>query len=132
MIEKIDHINLTVRNLDESIEWYSKVFGFEKVESGHAMGSPYAIVAFNDFMICMYEEADRKSAAKAGDSEFHQLYHFGIRVQSAEKWKEVIARHSLKINYGGEVHYPKSTSWYVNDPSGHEIEVSYTAKGLWS
>ncbi len=34
MTIKLDHINLTVENLKESIEWYRKIFGFELVESG--------------------------------------------------------------------------------------------------
>jgi catechol 2,3-dioxygenase-like lactoylglutathione lyase family enzyme len=30
----LDHLNLTVRNLEESIAWYGRVFGFKKVEGG--------------------------------------------------------------------------------------------------
>jgi catechol 2,3-dioxygenase-like lactoylglutathione lyase family enzyme len=131
MFEKFDHINLTVKNLTESIDWYAKIFGFEKMESGTAMGSPYAIVGFNDFMLCMYEEQDRQSAQKMGDAPFHQIYHFGIRVKDEDAWRAAIAKHQLKIQYGGEIAYPRSISWYILDPSGHEIEVSYTQKGLW-
>lgn len=131
MIEKIDHINLTVKNLNESLDWYAKVFGFEKVESGRAMGSSYAIIARNDFALCMYEEKDRKSADDMGDSPFHQIYHFGIRVSDAELWRDVVKKNNLKLYYGGEVPYANSVSWYIHDPSGHEIEVSYTEKGLW-
>ncbi len=34
MTIKLDHINLTLANLKQSIEWYGKIFGFELVESG--------------------------------------------------------------------------------------------------
>lgn len=131
MIEKIDHINLTVANLTESVDWYSKVFGFEKLESGHAMGSDYAIIGYDDFMLCMYEEKDRKEAQQMRDSDAHQIYHFGFRVKNLEDWQTTLTKHKIKVNYGGPVEYPRSTSWYVYDPSGHEIEVSYSAKGLW-
>lgn len=132
MFEKLDHINLTVHNLDESIEWYGKVFGFEQVERGIAMGSPFSIIARNDFALCIYEEPKRKSAAVQGDSEYHQLYHFGIRVSDVEAWRKVVRINNLKLSYGGPVAYPKSISWYVIDPSGHKIEVSYTKEGLWA
>jgi hypothetical protein len=34
-----------------------------------------------------------------------------------------VARENVEVNYGGEVHWPHSRSWYVNDPTGWEIEV---------
>ncbi len=127
MTIKLDHINLTVANLKESIEWYGKVFGFELVESGTtAYGHKWGIVGSNDSMICMYEVAGRLRADQKEDHSIHQIDHFGIRVSDRDQWRKTIQEHSLKIHYGGEVEYPFSRSWYVHDPSGHEIEVSYS------
>ena len=42
-------------------------------------------------------------------------------------WEEVIEREGLEVLYGGPVHWPHSTSWYVQDPTGWEIEVA-----LWN
>jgi len=127
MIVKLDHINLTVANLSESIEWYGKVFGFALAESGTTPeGAKWGIVAANDSMICMYEYAGRISADTAEDTSAHRIYHFGIRVSNLEKWEQTIQEHKLKLYFGGLVEYPNSKSWYIHDPSGHEIEVSYT------
>ncbi len=129
MTIKLDHINLTVANLTESIEWYRKIFGFELVESGiKPEGVRWGIVAINDSMICMSEYAERVPANKVEDKLVHQIYHFGIRVSDAKKWLLTIQEHKLKLYYGGQVEYPSSKSWYVHDPSGHEIEVSHTAQ----
>lgn len=129
MTVKLDHINLTVANLKDSIEWYGKIFGFELVESGTTpQGIRWGIVAFNDSMICMTEYAGRTAADKFEDKSVHQIYHFGIRVSDIEKWQHTIQDHKLKLYYGGQVEYPSSKSWYVHDPSGHEIEVSYTSQ----
>lgn len=128
MTIKLDHINLTVANLTESIEWYGKIFGFQLVESGTTpQGVRWGIVAFNDSMICMSEYAGRAAADEAEDKSAHQIYHFGIRVSDIEKWQQTIRDRNLKLYYGGEIEYPSSKSWYVHDPSGHEIEVSHTA-----
>ena len=33
-IKHLDHLNLTVNNLAESVAWYARVLGFELVEQG--------------------------------------------------------------------------------------------------
>lgn len=127
MTIKLDHINLTVANLKDSIEWYGKIFGFELVESGISpKGVPWSIVALDDSMICMSEYPARTAADKAEDTSVHQIYHFGIRVSDQDKWQKTIQHHKLKLYYDSPLPYQYSKSWYIHDPSGHEIEVSYT------
>lgn len=129
MTIKLDHINLTAADLQKSIEWYQKVFGFKLVESGTTPeGIKWGIVAFNDSMICMTEYPGRTAANKFEDKSVHQIYHFGLRVSDLEQWQQTIKDYQLKLNYTGEVNYANSKSWYIYDPSGHEIEVSYTAQ----
>ena len=38
-----------------------------------------------------------------------------------------LSRQHLDVRYGGAVSWPHSTSWYVVDPTGYEIEVA-----LWN
>lgn len=128
MTIKLDHINLTVSDLQKSIQWYQKIFGFELVESGTTPeGIKWGILAFNDSMICMTEYPDRTLANKSDDRSVHQIYHFGLRVSDEDTWKKTVQDNQLKLYYGGQITYPNSKSWYIHDPSGHEIEVSYTA-----
>src|SRR5262249_32392119 len=86
----------------------------------------WAIVAMNDSMICMTEYAGRVLADHHDDESFHQIDHFGIRVSDVDQWLQIVNEHKLRVYYGGVVEYPYSRSWYVQDPSGHAIEVSYT------
>jgi catechol-2,3-dioxygenase len=131
MTIKIDHINLTVKNLKESMDWYGKMFGFKIVESGKTQkGTKWGIVAFNDAMICMAEYKERKIASKEDDESVHKIYHFGIRVSDEAKWKQLIHTNNIQLQYGGVIEYPYSKSWYIHDPSGHEIEVSFTDKEI--
>ncbi|MEZ4744011.1 MAG: VOC family protein [Bdellovibrionota bacterium] len=128
---KFDHINLTVSNLEESIVWYKKIFGFTLVERGLKLDeSRWAIVARNDFMVCMTEMSSRKLAVQWGEdadelANYHKVYHFGIRIFDEEKWMQKVNEFNLRLYYGGVVEYPHSKSWYIRDPSGHSIEVSY-------
>ncbi len=121
---KIDHINLTVRNLEESINWYKTMFGFELKEGELKDSSElWAIVGKDDSMICMYEENLKSPEMK--DSAFHKIYHFGIRVSDKDDWEKRLQENNIKLLYGGVHKYPRSLSWYFFDPSGHKIEVSY-------
>ncbi|MFL5783920.1 MAG: VOC family protein [Bacteriovoracaceae bacterium] len=126
---KLDHINLTVRNLQESMSWYHELFGFEFKEGDVTSASePWAIVGKNDSMICMYEDKNLKPASDNSDG-VHRIYHFGLRISEKEAWEKIVQEKNLKIMYGGAYQYPHSLSWYIHDPSGHEIEVSYVAGG---
>ncbi len=125
MFVRIDHVHLVVKNLKESIHWYQNIFGFELVESGQTdAGADWGVLAHNDSMICLSE-------AKAPFSEgpLHsgiRVAHFGLRVTDRMRWVRTIEEHRLQLFYGGLVQYPFSQSWYIQDPTGHEIEVSYS------
>lgn len=121
-IAKLDHINFTVNNLQESITWYQKVFHFELVESGRsAKGKRWGILKSGDSMLAITEYPEKK--VYEGE-EFHQSYHFGLRLDDAKEWQEKIDKYQLKTYYMSPVKYPHSTSWYVKDPTGNEIEVA--------
>ena len=120
---KLDHINLTVTNLEASIDWYGRVFGMELVEEGRDE-RPWAIVACNDSMICMTEYSGLDAPDRSGSR--HRVNHFGIRIADEDDWRATVDREQLPLYYGGVNEYPHSRSWYIKDPSGHTIEVSYS------
>jgi catechol-2,3-dioxygenase len=126
MKAKFDHINLTVKNLAESMEWYKKAFDFEFLEGNikHPQ-EPWAIIGKDDVMLCMYEDPALLPAMDCSEPKYHKVYHFGIRISDRSEWEKRAAENKFNVLYGGAYQYPRSVSWYVMDPSGHEIEVSY-------
>jgi catechol 2,3-dioxygenase-like lactoylglutathione lyase family enzyme len=121
---KIDHINISVKNIKTSFGWYQDIFGFRLVEEGqNSSGSKYVVIENNDFMICMSENPNWKSPSLEANDLTHKIFHFGLRIENESVWKELIKLHDLTLTYG-EVDYPRSKSWYVLDPDGYEIEVS--------
>jgi catechol 2,3-dioxygenase-like lactoylglutathione lyase family enzyme len=123
---KLDHVNLTVDDLDATIGWYGRVFGFEVVERDVQDGVPWAVLHIDDAMLCIYEypereHPDRFELEKRG---LHGMNHFSLRIEDEKRWQEVVERESLDVLYGGIIEWPHSRSWYIKDPTGNEIEVT--------
>lgn len=120
---RVDHLNMTVNSLEETERWYARVFGFAAVERGVRNGHRWAILRQSDTMLCVYEYPELKRGQ--GDGPRHRIFHFGLRVDDRSAWEATIEREKLEIDYGGAIRYPHSLSWYLSDPTGHELEVSY-------
>jgi catechol 2,3-dioxygenase-like lactoylglutathione lyase family enzyme len=127
MLLKIDHLNISVKNLEQSVKFYHDLFDLKVEESGLAQdGSPYKIIGLNDFHLCMYEKPELSSAQIASSP----IDHFGFRIDDKAAFLERCKERGLQFNYGGEIPYKVSSSWYITDPSGYEIEVSYASGGI--
>lgn len=122
----IDHINLSVKNFLETAQWYKEIFGFEIVEQGLYRKRPWGVLRSQDTMLCIYEDGDRRSASSEDSiqDQFHRINHFGLRIKDKEQWEQTLSKFQLKTYYGSPIQHRFSTSWYVQDPSGHEIEIS--------
>lgn len=130
MFQKIDHINVSVKNINETVLWYGNVFGFKKVEEGSSLsGVKFVIIENKDTMLCIYEHPDWKASDLNGPTTQHQIFHIGFRITDEAKWRERIKEFDLTLSYG-EINYPRSNSWYVLDPNGYEIEVSCLKEGV--
>ena len=53
----IDHVNMKVRNLRQSAEFYNNLFGFEikQKENSNKLGVPSQIIGNDTIKLCMYE-----------------------------------------------------------------------------
>lgn len=122
-VEMLDHLNMTVRDVEESATWYGRVFGFETVEQGDWHGQPWRILKSGEALLCIYQVPGRGAPALAAHDR-HAIKHFGFRVQDRERWAKTVELEGLELHYGGVIDYPHSQSWYVRDPNGYEIEVA--------
>jgi catechol 2,3-dioxygenase-like lactoylglutathione lyase family enzyme len=121
----LDHLNLTVRDFQESARWYRRVFGFAVVEQGlDEDGLPWGILRAGEALLCIYERPGRHSPDAEARDRFHVINHFGLRIRDRAAWERVVEAEKLPIDYGGPIRYPRSTSWYLADPTGHAIEVA--------
>ncbi len=129
-VRQLDHLNMSVDDLDQSIEWYGRVFGFELRERAEsASGIPFAVIQSGTALLCIYHQPTRSmvGATQLEERKLHGFNHFSFRIDDRDAWEEVIAREELEILYDGVLEWPHSLAWYVKDPTGYEIEVA-----LWN
>jgi len=115
----IDHINMVVKNLDESVRFYGDVFGFAVKKEQPEQDS--VIIGDENVKLCLYEGED------AGDRK--GLSHFGIHIANFDEVLRVCERLSVPVNYNGIIEWEKSRSVYIQDPNGYEIELSEVKGG---
>ena len=123
---RIDHLNMSVANLEASIAWYGGLFGFIVVEREVMEdGTHWAILRAGDALLAMYEHPERElyDDDDLQSHRVHGLNHFGLTVEDADLWLSKAESMGVEISYGGVIKWPHSRAWYVKDPSGWEIEV---------
>lgn len=125
-VRHLDHLNLSVRSLRETAEWYDRVFGFQVVEEGIRDGRPWGVLRAGDAFLCVYEhpELDYVEPDEQRRRGQHALSHFALRITDGAAFEATVERERLATYWGSPVRYPHSTSWYVRDPTGYEIEVA--------
>lgn len=120
-IKAIDHINLNVKNLEETILFYKNLFNFEVKETGvsTSSGSPYAIIGQSQVgFLAIYEDENFSL------TNYQALNHFGFYVHNIEDIYNKLKTKGINILYDGFVKWPESRSLYIKDPNGFEIELS--------
>lgn len=121
-VKQLDHLNLTVRDFEETADWYARVFGFEIVEDKvDADGRRWGVLRSGDAMLCIYEHPELEFTRH---DKTHRINHFSLRIDDREAWESVLEREQLELQWGGETRWPHSVAWYVNDPTGWQIEVA--------
>jgi catechol 2,3-dioxygenase-like lactoylglutathione lyase family enzyme len=125
-VKHLDHLNLTVNSFEESAAWYRRVLGFEVVEQGLYNNRPWGVIKAGDAMLCIYEDPGRTHAGgdELRERRLHGLNHFALRITDTAAWRETLKRENIPTVHGEEWHWPHSTSWYIQDPTGYQIEVA--------
>jgi len=125
-VTHLDHLNLTVASFDATVDWYRRVFGFVVVEEAvDERGVRWGVMRAGEALLCIYEHPDLvlQDCEAERSKGRHAVCHIGLRVDDRAAWEATVEREGLDVLYGGEVHWPHSTAWYVRDPTGWEIEV---------
>ncbi len=120
-----DHLNMTVRNLSQSVEFYRALLGFEVVERGAPDEDiPWLILRSGEAMLCLYEHGSVPTGPKYPERPVVQdVRHFALRIEDGAAFERLAAQLGVDFLYGGPVTWPHSTSYYLTDPTGHQIEV---------
>ncbi len=119
-LEGIDHIALSVRDLDEATRWYTEVLGFEPKFPGQWNGVP-TFLAKGTTALALFPA--HHATASAGPSHGARFLHLAFR---ADRAGFVAAQKELKergIPFTFEDHKISHSIYFV-DPDGHELEIT--------
>lgn len=119
----IDHINMKVKNLDESVKFYKNLFGFiiKQEENQNKIDAPSKIIGNDSIKLCLYEVPDM--SPEGG------IAHFGFNVENFDEVISKCEELGVKILYDGVINWEKSKSVYIVDPSGYELELGEVSGG---
>jgi predicted enzyme related to lactoylglutathione lyase len=119
----IDHVNMKVKNLKDSVEFYKNLFGFEikQEENPNKADVPSMIIGNDSIKLCMYEIPDM--SPEGG------IAHFGFNIENFDKVIERCKENNVQVLYGGVVDWESSKSVYIVDPSGYEVELGEITGG---
>ena len=114
----IDHANMNVRNLQESVDFYTNLFGFELRKDQPEQKSQ--IIGNDKIKLCLYENPDLIYTKG--------INHIGFHI---ENFDEVVEKcHSMNISMPyGVTEWESSRSVYIIDPNGYEVELAEVQGG---
>jgi len=114
----IDHFNINVLNLENSMAFYEKALGLTELRRKTATDGSYIIVFLTDNQSANKLELtwlkDRNAPYDLGDEEFHIAF----------KTDDFDAAHALHEKMGCICYENKDIGiYFINDPDGYWLEV---------
>ena len=121
-IERIDHLNITVADIDRSIEFYKRVLGMET----ETIGEGRAALLFGQQKIHLDAAGGPMAPMGAGDKRMPAHICFVTDAPVSE-----ISAHLAECGVPVRMQGPRAgaigtiQSVYIDDPDGNSIEISH-------
>ena len=126
---EINHVGISVANLDESVDWYREMLGFELVRP--IVREPdstltIALLRRDNFNIELFEVEGAAPLPEyrrdpSADLRVHGLAHFAFRVEDAKAVLAELESKGVEIVFGPNENQ-RSIFFFVSDNSGNSFE----------
>jgi catechol 2,3-dioxygenase-like lactoylglutathione lyase family enzyme len=129
-LEGIDHVALSVRDVEAGAKWYIDVLGFERRYQGMWDGNP-VFIGKGTTAIALFPVRPKESSARSERGGVRML-HLAFRAN----WKSFLAAQEELKQRGIKFEFQDheiSHSIYFSDPDGHKLEITtYEVDGVAS
>lgn len=123
----LEHINLTVADLDRSIDFYTQLLGCTVRWRGETSnGKPAAHIGDDRWYLALFQARDT-TPIPLKDYDRLGLNHFGFVVEDLDDAKKCLARFGIPVK--SEQSYDPGRHVYFLDPDGIEVELVQYAQG---
>ena len=120
-IEALDHVALSVRDLERSARWYADVLGFKREHEGMWSGVPI-FVGNGDVAIALFPACEEIGSTSRDRAAVRTL-HFAFRADRKNflRAQDELKRRAIPFDFQN---HEISHSIYFRDPDGHQIEIT--------
>ena len=126
---EINHVGISVANLEESVDWYVDKLGFELVrpiDRDPDATMTIALLTRNGFNIELFEiegaaPLPEYRSDPSASLRVHGLAHFAFRVDDAYAVLEELESKGVEVSFGPN-ESDRSIFFFVNDNSGNSFE----------
>ena len=120
-LERIDHVALSVRDVERSAHWYIDVLGFERRHEGMWDGVP-VFIGKGSTSIALFPIRGSADSPER-ESKGIRILHLALRANRKNflAAQEELKRHGIKFEFQD---HEISHSIYFQDPDGHKLEIT--------
>lgn len=120
-LEGIDHVALTVRNVESSVQWYQDVLGLTRLHQ-EVWGSFPAVVGTGTTSLALFPVASDHPDGPPGP-ETLCFRHVAFRVdrRSFESARAELSAGGVNLEFQD---HQIAHSIYLRDPDGHQLEIT--------
>jgi catechol 2,3-dioxygenase-like lactoylglutathione lyase family enzyme len=118
-VEGIDHVALSVRDVERSAQWYIDVLGFERRHEGMWNGIP-VFIGKGTTALALFPVRSRSTSST---SAAIGMLHLALRANRKNflAAQEELKRRGIKFEFED---HEISHSIYFQDPDGHKLEIT--------
>jgi catechol-2,3-dioxygenase len=120
-IEALDHVALSVRDVERSAQWYAEVLDFKCLHKDKWNGIPM-FVGNRDAAIALFPASEEVGSASADRAAVRTL-HFAFRTDRENflRAQDDLKKRAIPFEFQD---HEISHSIYFADPDGHKVEIT--------
>jgi len=118
-LEGIDHVAMSVRDVEKAVQWYIDVLGFEIKFDGMWNGVP-VFIGKGTTALALFPVRERSGSSTPSDI---RILHLAMRANRKNFLgaQEELKRLGIKFEFQD---HEISHSIYFRDPDGHQLEIT--------